>query len=55
MSAFDYAPAPESASIVRLRDRYGLFIDGRFVDAQDGVAVATIKRCMRTSEFAGKW
>ncbi len=42
MSAFDYAPAPESASIVRLRDRYGLFIDGRFVDAQDGVAVATI-------------
>lgn len=27
----DYAPAPESRSILSLRDSYGLFIDGRFV------------------------
>jgi len=27
----DYAPAPESASILNLRDSYGLFIDGDFV------------------------
>ena len=30
---WDYAPAPESTDHVRLRDRYGLFIGGAFVDA----------------------
>ena len=30
---WDYAPAPESADHVRLRDSYGLFIGGEFVDA----------------------
>jgi aldehyde dehydrogenase (NAD+) len=30
---FDYAPAPESRSVVDLRSSYGLFIDGAFVDA----------------------
>src|SRR6187549_3959304 len=30
---WDYAPAPESTDHVRLRDRYGLFIGGEFVDA----------------------
>jgi aldehyde dehydrogenase (NAD+) len=29
---FDYAPAPESRSIVDLRSSYGLFINGEFVD-----------------------
>ena len=28
----EYAPAPESASILHLKDSYGLFIDGEFVD-----------------------
>jgi aldehyde dehydrogenase (NAD+) len=28
---FDYAPAPESRSVVDLRSSYGLFIDGEFV------------------------
>jgi aldehyde dehydrogenase (NAD+) len=28
---FDYAPAPESRSVVTLRDSYGLFIGGQFV------------------------
>src|SRR5215467_12014653 len=32
---WDYAPAPESTDHVRLRDRYGLFIGGSFVDADD--------------------
>jgi acyl-CoA reductase-like NAD-dependent aldehyde dehydrogenase len=31
MSFLEYAPAPESRSILRLRDEYGLFIDGAFV------------------------
>ena len=31
-----YAPAPESTDHVKLRDRYGLFIDGEFTDAADG-------------------
>ena len=29
---WDYAPAPESPDHVRLRDSYGLFIDGDFRD-----------------------
>ena len=29
---WDYAPAPESTDHVRLRDRYGLFIDGEFTE-----------------------
>ena len=29
---FEYAPAPESRDIVRLRSSYGLFVDGEWVD-----------------------
>ena len=29
---FEYAPAPESTSIVDIRESYGLFINGSFVD-----------------------
>ncbi len=29
---WEYSPAPESTDHVRLRDRYGLFIDGEFVE-----------------------
>jgi aldehyde dehydrogenase (NAD+) len=29
---FDYSPAPESRSVVTLRDSYGLYIGGEFVD-----------------------
>jgi aldehyde dehydrogenase (NAD+) len=36
MSAFDYAPAPESRSIVDIQSSYGLFINGSFVDPIDG-------------------
>jgi aldehyde dehydrogenase (NAD+) len=32
MSFLDYAPAPESASILKLKPEYGLFIDGDFVE-----------------------
>jgi len=32
MSFLEYAPAPESTSILQLRDEYGLFIDGEFVE-----------------------
>ncbi len=31
-SAFEYAPAPESRDIVRLEDRYGLFVGGEWVE-----------------------
>ena len=30
--AWEYAPAPESTDVVRLRDRYGLFVGGAFVE-----------------------
>jgi len=33
---FDYAPAPESRSVVDLRSSYGLFIDGEFVPGHGG-------------------
>jgi aldehyde dehydrogenase (NAD+) len=32
--SFDYAPAPESRSVVDIAPSYGLFIDGDFVDGQ---------------------
>src|SRR6476661_5875514 len=31
---WDYEPAPESAAIGRLRDRYQMFVGGRFVDGR---------------------
>ncbi|OON74361.1 betaine-aldehyde dehydrogenase [Streptomyces tsukubensis] len=34
--AFDYAPAPESRSVVDIAPSYGLFIDGEFTEAADG-------------------
>ena len=39
---FEYAPAPESASIVDIRPSYGLFIDGGFVDPVDGQSFKTV-------------
>ena len=33
MPLFEYAPAPESRSVVEIRSSYGLFIDGEFVDS----------------------
>ncbi|MBM7519142.1 aldehyde dehydrogenase family protein [Nocardioides nitrophenolicus] len=32
--AFEYAPAPESRSIVDIKPSYGLFLDGEFVDGR---------------------
>ncbi len=40
-TAFEYAPAPESRSIVDLRSSYGLFVDGAFVDGS-GEAFKTL-------------
>ncbi len=39
---WDYAPAPESSEHVRLRDRYGVFLNGEFRDPAEGRFVATI-------------
>ncbi|WP_309066279.1 aldehyde dehydrogenase family protein [Microbacterium sp.] len=41
MSFLEYAPAPESKAILALRDSYGLFIGGEFVDGS-GPAFHTI-------------
>ncbi|WP_029433347.1 aldehyde dehydrogenase family protein [Blastococcus sp. URHD0036] len=40
-SVFEYAPAPESRSIVDIAPSYGLFIDGEFVDGT-GEAMKTV-------------
>jgi aldehyde dehydrogenase (NAD+) len=42
MTAWEYAPAPESTEIVSVDDTYGLYIDGRFVEPQDGNYFKTI-------------
>ena len=39
---WDYAPAPESPDHVRLRDSYGLFVNGEFVDPKDGTRVPSV-------------
>src|SRR3990170_8097700 len=39
---WEYAPAPESREIVRLRDRYGLFVDGRSIEPKTGRYFETI-------------
>src|SRR4029450_7042412 len=39
---WEYAPAPESSDIVRLEDRYGLFIGGEFVEPKSGTFFPTI-------------
>ena len=40
-ATFDYAPAPESRSIVDIKPSYGLFINGEFVDGH-GKAFKTV-------------
>ncbi|UPL15953.1 MULTISPECIES: aldehyde dehydrogenase family protein [Microbacterium] len=48
MSFLEYAPAPESTALLNLKDSYGLFIDGEFVDGSGNsfttISPATEKR-----------
>ncbi|WP_151771626.1 aldehyde dehydrogenase family protein [Streptomyces abyssomicinicus] len=39
---FEYAPAPESRSVVDIAPAYGLFIDGEFTEAADGRVFKTV-------------
>lgn len=39
---FEYAPAPESRSVVQLQPAYGLFVGGEFVDPADGDSFTSI-------------
>ncbi|MBG0561602.1 aldehyde dehydrogenase family protein [Actinoplanes aureus] len=39
---FEYAPAPESRSVVEIASSYGLFIDGSFEQAVDGNVFKTV-------------
>ncbi|MFF8193773.1 aldehyde dehydrogenase family protein [Streptomyces bobili] len=41
-SLFEYAPAPESRSVVDIAPSYGLFIDGEFTEAADGKVFKTV-------------
>ena len=42
MARIEYAPAPESRSVVKLRAQYGHFINGEFVDPLEGGSFVTI-------------
>ncbi|MGA7834755.1 MAG: aldehyde dehydrogenase family protein [Acidimicrobiales bacterium] len=42
LGSLAYDPAPESASIAKLRDHYGLFIDGEFTDSTRHESFATL-------------
>jgi aldehyde dehydrogenase (NAD+) len=46
--AFEYAPAPESRSVVDLRPSYGLFVGGELVDTADGRTFPSV--CPATEE-----
>ena len=39
---FEYAPAPESRSVVTLRENYDLFVDGGFVPAESGETLTSL-------------
>ncbi|WP_202889030.1 aldehyde dehydrogenase family protein [Nocardiopsis dassonvillei] len=39
---FEYAPAPESRSVVTLRENYDLFVDGAFTPAEGGEYLTTL-------------
>ena len=39
---FEYAPAPESRSVVTLRETYELFVDGAFTPAESGEYLTTV-------------
>ncbi|CAN5339792.1 aldehyde dehydrogenase family protein [soil metagenome] len=41
MTFLEYAPAPESTGLLHLKEQYGLFVNGEFVDGR-GTAFATI-------------
>src|SRR6476646_8374980 len=41
-SGWEYAPAPESKSHIQLKERYDLFINGKFVKPSSGKYFATI-------------
>ena len=41
-SAFEYAPAPESRDIVRLEERYGLFVGGEWLEPRSGEYHASV-------------
>ena len=40
--AWDYSPAPESTEVVSIKDTYGLYLDGRFVEPASGTYFKTI-------------
>jgi aldehyde dehydrogenase (NAD+) len=42
VTGFEYAPAPESTSLVSIRPSYGLFVDGEFADPAEGGALKTV-------------
>jgi aldehyde dehydrogenase (NAD+) len=42
MTKFEYAPAPESASIVEIKSEYGLYINGKFQAAKANKSFETI-------------
>ncbi len=51
---WDYAPAPESAAIGRLRARYQMFVGGQFVDGR-GADVATINPATESPLATVSW
>jgi aldehyde dehydrogenase (NAD+) len=42
LGSLEYDPAPESAAIAKLKPSYGLFIDGKFSEADGGSQFATV-------------
>ena len=53
-SVFEYAPAPESRSVVDIAPSYGLFIDGEFTEAADGKVFKTVSPVHRGGPLRGR-
>ena len=51
---WEYAPAPESAAIGRVKDRYRMFVGGKFVDGRGG-DVASINPATESELAAVSW
>ena len=54
-SAFDYAPAPEARDLVRLEERYGLFVGGDWVEPRSGEYHPSVSPLRPPCRRDGSW
>src|SRR5829696_6734072 len=53
MAQWEYAPAPESAAVARLRESYGMFVDGEFRAAGEADVDRAVTAARRAYDEVG--